>query len=136
MTTDNRAVNTRDIHMKRRTPGLLRTSLVTFILVMLLFQGWSRPASGFSCPADERAGVRVQACQVGDDIQVLAHNANDYSIDVDTRTTYVDQAGSHVKSSSGRIAPNNGGQIDLIQVRPYHALKEVTDISIKDIAKR
>lgn len=89
-----------------------------------------------ACPADERDGVRVQACQVGDDIQILVHNANNYTISVDTRTTYVDQGGSETRSSSGRINANYGGQIDLIQVRPYHSLKEVSDISIKDIVKR
>jgi hypothetical protein len=94
--------------------------------VTILAAGSARKSGAFTRPADERDGVRAQACQVGDDVQILEHNGNTYSVNVDTRTTYIDEDGLHVKSSSEKIAANYGSQIDLIQVRTVMRLAQIT----------
>lgn len=110
--------------------------LAPLCMPLILMLSSTSMVSASTCAADEQEGVRVQACRVGDDIQVLAHNSNDYSVNVDVRTTYIDKDGTQIKHSSARVESGSGGQIDLIQVRPHYSLKQVVDISIKDIARR
>lgn len=95
------------------------------------------PVLADSCPADQHDGVRVQGCQVGDDIQVLVHNYNTYDVSVDVNLTYREKSGAlRSKSFFGRVSAGGGGQIGLIEVRPYYTLNEVTDITLKDVTKR
>ena len=90
-----------------------------------------------SCPADEHDGVRVQGCQIGDDIQVLAHNNNSYEVSVDVNVSYREKGGAvHSRSFNARVQAGGGGQIGEIQVRPYRTLAEVSEVTLKDVTQR
>ena len=97
----------------------------------------SATARGDSCPADEHDGVRVQGCQIGDDIQVLVHNSNSYDVSIDVNVSYREKSGAiRSRSFHGRADAFGGGEIGEIQVRPYRTLSEVTDVTLKDVIKR
>lgn len=87
------------------------------------------------CPADQHDGVRVQGCQVGDNIQVLVHNYNNYGVRIDVTLTYQLKSGAQKTEaySYQHVGPNDGGQVALIQVRPYGSLNDVTDVSLKSV---
>jgi hypothetical protein len=93
-------------------------------------------AKADSCPADEHDGVRVQGCQIGDDIQVLVHNNNTYDVSVDVIVTYREKSGA-IRSNSfhGEVSAGSGGELGLIPVRPYYTLSEVTDVTLKDVTQ-
>jgi len=87
------------------------------------------------CPSDQHDGVRVQGCQVGDNIQVLAHNYNQYGVRIDVTLTYQLKSGAQkTEAYSYRyLGPNNGGQVALIEVRPYGSLNDVTGVTLKAV---
>ncbi len=104
------------------------------LFVGLLFIG-PTAARGDSCPADEHDGVRVSACQIGDDIQVLAHNNNNYDVSVDVNVSFREKNGQvHSQSFYHHVDAGGGGEIGEIPGRDY-SLDGVTDVTLKDVTK-
>lgn len=111
---------------------VLLGGLVLFVGLLVI-----RPTAAIadSCPADEHDGVRVSACQIGDDIQVLAHNNNDYDVSVDVNVTFRERNGQvHSQSFYHHVDAGGGGEIGEIPGRDY-SLDGVTDVTLKDVTK-
>ena len=82
---------------------------------LVLMVSFSSPAKAASCPNDEKDGVKAQACIVGTDMQILAHNSNNYRVTFSVRVTYRINGGSMVtKNFSYEYGPDGGGQIAML----------------------
>src|SRR5262249_31802948 len=114
---------------------IMATAIATFAMAAM----WMlvpHPAKPDSCPADEHDGVRAQGCQIGDDIQVLVHNYNNYDVSVDVNVAYRERSGAiRSRSFHARVPGGGGGEIGEIPVRPYHTLSEVSDVTLKDVTR-
>lgn len=85
------------------------------------------------CPRSEQNNAWVEACQLGENIQVLYHNDNDYAVTFSAKITYTDGNGQETKWVEATGRANNGGQVTVFTVK---GLKEVTDIEMRNFAKQ
>ena len=93
-------------------------------------------AAASSCPRHEVDGVSASACQIGDDIQVLAHNSNRYSVTFSVKVTYrLKHEGERTRWVEGRLAADGGGQLADWR-NPDYSLQDVTDIEVRNVAQR
>jgi hypothetical protein len=89
-----------------------------------------------SCPRHEVDGVSASACQIGDDVQVLAHNYNAFPVNFSVKVTYrLKHEGERSRWVEARLDPYGGGQLaDWRDTRGR--LVTVLDVEVRNVAKR
>jgi hypothetical protein len=103
---------------------------ISIILVSMSLSGLGNVVA--SCPRSEQAGVWVAACNIGEDVQILYHNDNDYRVSFSAKVTYTNREGTQVRWIEGRGRPGTGGQITIFNVP---GLRDVVDIELRNLVK-
>ncbi len=89
-----------------------------------------------SCARHRADNVSVSACQIGDDIQVVGHNYNGYSVSFTAKVTYrLKREGEKTRWVEGRLGPDGGGQLDDWR-NPDYDLADVTDVEVRNVVQR
>jgi hypothetical protein len=89
-----------------------------------------------SCPRYQIDGVSASACQIGDDIQVLAHNYNAFPVSFTVKVTYrLKGGGARSRWIEGRLSADGGGQLADWR-HPDRSLRDVTDVEVRNVVKR
>lgn len=92
--------------------------------------------SAETCPRHEVDGVSASACQIGDDVQVLARNDNAFPVTFSVKVTYrLKDEGERSRWVEARLDPYGGGQLaDWRDTRGR--LVAVRDVEVRNVAKR
>ena len=112
-------------------------TIVAAAIALMAGTVWSAShAAASSCPRHQVDGVSASACQIGDDIQVVGHNYNNYSVTFTVKVTYrLKHEGERTRWVEGRFAADGGGQLADWR-NPDASLQDVTDVEVRNVVQR
>ena len=111
-------------------------TVVALAAVLAAAAGSTNRVAASGCARHEVDGVSASACQIGDDIQVLAHNYNPYPVRFSVKVRYrLKSAGERTGWAEGHLLADGGGELALWR-NPDYSLSDVTDIEVRNVARR